>query len=204
MKHTAGITAIALVAAAASASISVTQGTSAPTYDTTLTFDEPGTPTGTVATNTWAGIGLAEMQAGDSNPFVGDVSGTNPWINSGNAFQGIFGVFMTFDTDLTSFSAQVWDPSGDPGPFGGGVGIFVFNDGVEVANAFITPAWGGLGDEWIDITTAEGMTFDEVRILGYGFFPTTYVDNLSWNAVPAPSSIALLGFAGFTATRRRR
>lgn len=205
MKTSTTLSAAALAAIAAgtaSAAITVTQSDSGTTYGTTLNFDEPGTPTGIVPNDTWAGMGLAIMDAGDGQSQVFDAS--EPWIGDGNSFLGVFGVFMTFSTDLTAFSGQVWDPSGPPGGFGGGFGVFVFNDGVEVGNLIGEPAWGGLGDSWIDISVADGMVFDEVRILGFGFFPTTYVDNLSWNAVPTPGSLAFLGLAGLATTRRRR
>lgn len=188
----------------ANADITVLQGASGTTYGTTLNFDEVGGPTGATAANAWAGIGLADMQAGDSAPFVSDASGIFPWINSGNSFYGNFGVFMTFDSDLTNFSGQFWDPSGDPSPFGGGMGIFVFNDGNQVADLFVTPAWGGLGDTWIDVSATDGMVFDEIRVLGFGFGPTTYADNLSWNAVPTPGALGMLAIAGVASTRRRR
>jgi hypothetical protein len=198
----AGAAVLAAAAGHAAATITITQGASGATYGTTLNFDEPGTPTGIVPIDTWAGIGLERMEAGDGQSQVFDP--TEPWIGSGNSFLGVFGVFMTFSTDLTSFSGQVWDPSGPPTFIGGGFGVFVFNDGVEVGFYSGEPAWGGLGDSWIDVTATDGMVFDEVRILGFGFFPTTYVDNLSWNAVPAPGSLALLGLAGFATGRRRR
>ncbi|MGP1346549.1 MAG: hypothetical protein ACTS3F_07775 [Phycisphaerales bacterium] len=211
---TTGIGAILLVSAAgaapAIASYTITQGTSAPSYATTLNFDEPGGPTGLVATDAWASLGLAEMQAGDSAPFVGDFSAATPWVNDGNAFYGNFGVFMTFSTDLTALSLQVWDPSGPPSFFGGGLNVILFNDGAEVWDLFVqtgdiaTPAWGGLGDEWFDITATDGMVFDEVRILGFSFSPTTYADNISWTAVPAPANAALFVLAGLGAARRRR
>lgn len=195
--------AAAVLAAAghAAATITITQGASGATYGTTLNFDEVGGPTGVVATDAWAGLGLAEMQAGDGVPQVFDPA--EPWIGDGNAFYGNFGVFMTFSTDLTNFSGQIWDPSGPPTFIGGGFGVFVFNDGVEVGFYSGEPAWGGLGDSWIDVTATDGMVFDEVRILGFGFFPTTYADNLSWNPVPAPGSLAFLGLAGLAGSRRR-
>lgn len=200
---TTAISAIALAAGTSMATITVSQGASGTTYGTTLTFDEVGGPTGAgIANNAWAGIGLSDMQAGDGNNVVGDF--VEPWIGTDNAFYGNFGVFMTFDSDLTNFSAQFWDPAGPPSPFGGGMGIFVFNDGVEVTNSFVTPSWGGLGDEWIDISATDGMVFDEVRVLGFGFPATTYMDNASWNAVPTPGALALLGFAGVSTSRRRR
>ncbi|MFK7759458.1 MAG: hypothetical protein AB8C13_05880 [Phycisphaerales bacterium] len=197
------VSALDIASTGALASITVTQGSSGTTYGTTLNFDEAGGPTGAgIANNAWAGIGLADMAAGDSNNVVDDF--IQPWIGTDNAFFGNFGVFMTFDSDLTDFSGQVWDPSGPASPFGGGVGIFVFDDGVEVTNLFIEPSWGGFGDQWINISADSGMVFDEIRILGFGFDPTTYVDNLSWNAVPAPSGLAALGMVGLAATRRRR
>jgi hypothetical protein len=80
----------------------------------------------------------------------------------------------------------------------------MFDDGVEVASSFVTPAWGGIGDTWFDITADGGDVFDEVRILGWGFSPTTYADNLSWDVVPGPGSLALLAVAGLVSRRRRR
>ncbi|MBO6512642.1 MAG: hypothetical protein JJ974_01585 [Phycisphaerales bacterium] len=200
---TAILGTLAFTVGSALGTVTVSQGSSGTTYGTTLNFDEVSGPTGPgIANNAWAGIGLADMSSGDGNNVVDDF--VEPWIGTDNAFFGNFGVFMTFDSDLTNFSAQVWDPSGPPGPIGGGVGIFVFNDGAEVANSFITASWGGVGDEWIDVSADGGMVFDEIRIVGFGFSPTTYVDNLSWNAVPAPSGLAALGMIGLATTRRRR
>lgn len=139
--------------------------------------------------------GTARPRVGDFDPGWG--------LGDGNSFFGNFGIFLTFDDDVTEFSAQVWDPSGPPSPFGGGLGVFVFNDGVEIASYFGEPAWAGLGDSWFDIAATDGMVFDEVRILGFGFTPTTYADNLSWNPVPAPGALALLGLAGLSRRRRR-
>ena len=203
---TALIGTLALVAGSAMGSIAITQGASGTTYSTTLDFDEVGGPTGPgIANNAWAGVGISDMAAGDGNNFVGDNAALfGPWIGTGNSFFGNFGIFMTFDSDLTNFSGQVWDPSGPPSLFGGGLGVFVFNDGVQVADLILEPSWGGVGDEWIDISADGGMVFDEIRLVGFGFDPTTFADNLSWNAVPAPSSMALLGLSGFVASRRRR
>ena len=39
-------------------------------------------------------------------------------------------------------------------------------DGEEVASLFTEPAWGGIGDPWINIVATNGAVFDEVRILG--------------------------------------
>jgi hypothetical protein len=197
---------MAAIAASASADITIAHGNSAGSYATTLNFDEVGGPTGIVDPASWAGIGITSLQAGDGQPIVDDNDAFNGgWgLGDGLSFFGNFGVFINFDSDLTEFSTQVWDPSGPPSLFGGGLGVFVFNDGVEIANNFdITPAWGGVGDTWLDITTSGGMVFDEVRILGFGFDPRTYVDNMSWNAVPAPGSLALLSVGLFGIRRRR-
>jgi MYXO-CTERM domain-containing protein len=205
------VAAVAIAASPAWAGYTITQGSSAPTYtDRTLNFDEPGTPTGVVPTDTWSvSHGITEMQAGDGVPQVDlwDSSPAGGWgLGDANSFFGNFGVFMTFDHDITAMSLEVWDPSGPPSPFGGGLIVFLFNDGVEVGNGAGTPAWGGVGDSWWDIVGTGGDVFDEVRILGFGFSPTTYVDNLSWNmsATPGPGTLALLAMAGLASRRRRR
>ncbi len=185
----------------------IQQNGAAPTYSQTLNFDEPGGPTGIISQAAFSSIGLADLNAGDGQPVVADHTaspGGGPWIGSGNSFFGNFGVFMTFDTDLTDFSAQFWDPSGTPSPFGGGMGIFIFDDGVEVGNAFVTPAWGGLGDSWFDIKGTGGMVFDEIRVLGFGFGPTTFMDNASWNGIPEPGALALLSLGAALLAGRRR
>ena len=191
----------------AMASVTVTQGSSAPTYTTMLNFDEAGGPTGSVPTNAWAGIGIASLNAGDGNPLVDDwatVTG-QPWLGAGNSFFGNFGVFINFDGDVSEMSLQAWDPSGAPSPFGGGFGVFAFDDGVEVASYIGTPAYGGFGDEWYNIVGTDGMVFDEVRLVGFGFSPETFVDNLSWNRpVPVPGALVLLasGLAGLGFLKR--
>lgn len=215
----AALAGAALFGGSAFAGYTITQGASAPTYtDHVLNFDEPGGPSGVVSPDAWAtSHGISEMQAGDLVPQVDNYDaifgGGGGWLGGNtNAFFGNFGVFMTLDHDVSAMSLQVWDPSGPPSFFGGGLNVILFNDGVEVWDLFVqtgdiaTPAWGGVGDEWFDIATTDGAVFDEVRILGFGFGPTTFVDNLSWDvaSVPAPGALALLGLAGLTGTRRRR
>lgn len=180
------------------------QAAPAPTYSTTLNFDEPGGPTGAnVPNNSWAGApwNIPTFQSGEGSNFVGDLSGATG--QGTNAYYGPYGVFITFGGDLTEMSFQGWDNSGPPSPFGGGAIVAALNDGLEVAVLPVEPAWGGAGDSWYHITTSGGMVFDEVRFLGFGFFPESVVDNLSWNAVPEPASLALLGF-GLVAVIRRR
>jgi hypothetical protein len=210
MNRTIALGALAasgMLAAHANAAYTITQSAgAAPTYDITLNFDEPGTPTGIVPDTTWlAGWDLL-LQSGDGQDFVGDATGVpgQSWLGTGNSFTGAYGVFMTFGSEITEFSAQFWDPSGPPTFFGGGMAVILFNDGVDVAFEFYTPAWGGVGDTWYNCVATDGMVFDEIRVLGFGFFPTTYMDNASWNKVPAPGAAALLGVAGLAGLRRRR
>lgn len=203
-----GALAIPVIATGAMATYTTTlTGAAAPTYATTLTFDEVGGPVGSVPADSWAGIGLASIISGVGDSPVGDNDTPNGgWgLGTGNSFYGPFGVFMNFSTDLDAMSFQVWDPSGAPSPFGGGAVVALFNDGNDLNEYYsFEPAWGGIGDTWINIEATGGMVFDEVRVLGFGFFPTTVVDNLSWNAVPAPSACGVLAIGAMAALRRRR
>jgi hypothetical protein len=109
---------------------------------------------------------------------------------------------MEFSGDLTAASLQYWDTSGPAGPFGGGVGVFVFNDGVEVAAVPFSSGAFNNTNSWVHIVATDGMVFDEIRCVGFGFPADSYVDNISF--VPAPGALALLGLAGLVGTRRRR
>ena len=203
----AAIGIAAIVGSPALGGYTITQGSSAPTYTGfSLNFDEPGGPTGLVSATAWQASHGITIDAGDGAPQVDnwDIVHAAGWgLGDDNSFFGNFGVFMTFDSDLTEMSIEVWDPSGPPSPFGGGLLIALFNDGVQVSSATVTPAWGSFGDSWFNLTTDGGDRFDEVRILGFGFEPTTYADNISWN-VPAPGSLALLALAGIVGRRRSR
>jgi hypothetical protein len=182
----------------------------APTYATTLNFDEPGGPTGAnVPNNSWnnAPWNLQSFMSGDQFAnFVGNNSG---FTNQGtNSYAGPYGVFVKFSQDVTSMSFQSWDDSGPASPFGGGMAVYLLNNGDEFNPVFAdvyTPAYGGLGNSWFNITTSGGTVFDEIRILGNGFFPTTYVDNLSWTSVPEPASLSFLmiGCAGLIIRRSK-
>ncbi|MHC5005687.1 MAG: hypothetical protein ACYTJ0_21530, partial [Planctomycetota bacterium] len=187
------ITAMTAVAAAttgpALAGYNINQGTDAPTYpEYVLNFDEAGGPTGVVPADAWQASHGIVIEAGDGVGQVDDWDTLNGgWgLGGGLSFRGGFGCFMTFDQDVQAISFEIWDPSGPPSPFGGGLGVFLFNDGEEVASFFTTPAWGGIGDTWFDISATNGEVFDEVRVLGYGFPAETYIDNMSWELVPVP------------------
>ncbi len=197
-----------LSGATAVGAVNITQGASAPTYANTLTFDEVGGPTGaSVPGGSWASVGISELIAGVGPGTVAQVN-TNPgfgWAGSGNVFYAPFGVFLTFSQDVNAFSVRYWDSSGPASFFGGGAAIVVFNNGVEVASHFINnPAYGGVGQEYFDITGDGGSSFDEVRMLGFGFFPEAIADNLSWNTVPSPGSAGALALGCAAMARRRR
>lgn len=204
------VTAIGVAAAVATqagAAVTITQTAApAPTYATLLNFDQPGQATGVLPANYWQpGYGITDLNAGDGVPYVDNLNTAlgYPWLPSNNSFYGNFGVFMTFDNPVDSLSFQAWDPSGPASPFGGGMVIYAMNNGdVVFADAF-TPAWAGVGNEWYDIVATGGMEFDEVRVLGNGFNPTTIMDNISWNTVPTPGAVALFGIAGAFIRRRR-
>ncbi|GMU35219.1 MAG: PEP-CTERM sorting domain-containing protein [Planctomycetia bacterium] len=198
--------AVGIVSSQAQASVIITQSAApAPTYSILLNFDEPGGATGVnVPNNSWSAApwNIPVFQSGDTIAnFVGDNSGATA--QGTNSYYGPFGVFIEFGQDLTELSFQGWDNGGPPSPFGGGAIVAAFNDGVDVAVLPITPAWGGVGDSWFNITTTGGMVFDELRFLGFDFFPQSVVDNLSWNVVPEPGSLALLGL-GIVGVLRRR
>ena len=203
--HLMGLAAVAGLASVASAEITINQGDSAPSSATSLNFDEAGQATGPVAPTYWqADYGIV-IASGDGSPVVDAWGGVfGPWLGTGNSVFGNFGVFITFDDDVTNFSAQVWDPSGPPSPIGGGLIVAVFNNGAEVASSVIEPAWGTDLGSWLDIVAGGGSAFDEVRFVGLGFDPSTFTDNLSWTAVPAPGVVAVFALAGLGASRRRR
>jgi hypothetical protein len=176
----------------------------APTYSTVLNFDEPGGPTGAnVPNNSWAGApwNIPVFQSGEGSNFVGDLSGATG--QGTNAYYGPYGVFINFGDDLTEMSFQGWDSSGPPSPFGGGALVYLLDNGNDVGFLSVTPAWGGAGDSWFNITTSGGTVFDEMRWLGFGFFPESVVDNLSWNVVPEPASLMLFAFGVLALVRRR-
>ncbi len=201
-------TAIAVSPASHAAYTITQQAAPAPTYNNLLTFDEPGSPTGVVPSNNWLsshGVTITDGVNGP-NAAVADFSGSMPWLNTGNMLEGTFGNFLTFESPTSAMSFQAWDPSGVPDFFGAGLTI-VLTDAADNILAFeqFTGAWGGIGDTWFDITTTGGDTFEKVTIFNNSFSPQTYVDNISYvKSVPAPGALALLGFAGVAARRRRR
>lgn len=197
------LVAMPVLAAAsiASANVTITRGNSAPQYGTLVTFDEAGGPVGENPPNdAWAARGISFLGSGEGSRFVGPVTSITG--TTDNVFYGPFGVFMNFSSDLTAASLQYWDTSPPSGPFGGGVAVVVLNDGVEVASLFGNGVTGTPTNSWFNIVATDGMVFDEIRCVGFGFFPEACVDNISF--VPAPGSLALIGLGGLAAMRRRR
>lgn len=206
-----GAAALAVSAtSAARAAVTITnQAAPAPTYSTTLNFDEPGGPTGSnVPNNSWAGAPwyITNFMSGDG--VVNEVADHSTLTGQGtNSYLGPWGIQMHFANDMTQFSFQGWDDSGPSTPFGGGAVALAINDGDENNPVGIwagTPAWGGVGNSWFNITTTGGSVFDEVRFYGNGFFPQAIVDNISWTNVPEPSSLAALGLGALAMLRRRK
>jgi hypothetical protein len=198
-----------LAVAPATAGVLITQQTAAaPTYATTLNFDEPGGPTGPVAPTTWtSSLGITIGNGLGSDPYVGPNGTTQglPWLGTGNSLWADWGTFMTFSNKLTAFSAQDWDNAGKATMFTGGMWVAVLNGGVEVASVFLddTP-WSDTAPSWFNITTDGGSVFDEVRFVGNSWIGSSNViDNLSWNTVPEPTSLALFAAAVLLVSRRR-
>lgn len=201
--------AVALLSVPAMGEVTISLGSSAPTYGTTLNFDEVGGPTGDfIPTDAWAGIGIGAMEAGDGNNSVTNLNATPGfgWLPDNNVFVGNFGVFMDFSTDLTSFSAQVWDNGGPADFMAGGMSAVAMKDGAEVASFFWENPIFGAGDgNWFDFSTTDGSTFDRVVFIGFAFVsPVTIMDNVSFNTVPVPGTAAVMGCGLLLAGRRRR
>ncbi len=197
------------VAAPATAAISITQSAApAPTYQTLLTFDEPGTPSGgLVPSNYWKpGYGLTITDGvNGNNTVIDNLTGTFPWLGTGNVDVGTFGVYLAWNQDVAALSFQAWDPSGPPSPFGNGLTVLLLDasDNILEGNTY-TGAWGGVGNTWFDVTTSGGDSFRKAIIFNNSFDPTSFVDNVSWNLVPGPGALCVLGLGLVGLGRRRR
>jgi hypothetical protein len=209
MRHLSiAVGAVIGMTAAAQAEISYTQSAAqTPTYGTTLNFDEAGGPTGVVDQDAWqAGYGVQIFDGLGPSTYVGDLNTVlgYPWLPTDNAAFGYFGIYLKFDQAVTNLSFQAWDNSGDPSPFGGGMSVLLLNDDFSSwsQSPTYTPAWGGVGDTWFDVSASGGDSFNFVLVTGWGFSPETAMDNLSWNVVPTPGTLAIFGLAA--AGRRRR
>jgi len=206
----AAVLAATALATAANAGYTITQTLAAtPTYGTVLNFDAPGSPTGSVNSSDFSSYGVTSLDSGvGPGGYVAQMN-TTPgysWLGTGNVFTGAYGAYMKFSTQVSSLSAQYWDDSGPGSFFGGGATVVLYKSGVEVGSLFINnPAFNSSGKSWINVTTTGGDTFDEINFVGFGSaVADAYIDNISWNKVPAPSATALLALGGLVAGRRRR
>lgn len=204
----AAVLAVSLASRAQAAVVITQSAAPAPTYSTTLSFDEPASPAGSnVPINSWSGApwNITSIASGDGAVnTVGDNSALTG--SATNSYRGPWGVLMNFGQDLSEASFQGWDSSGPSSPFGGGVIFAVFNNGVQI-NGFqrFAPAWAGAGNSWYNVTTTDGTIFDEIRFLGNGLAaPNAVVDNISFTAVPEPASQSMLAAGALIAMRRRR
>lgn len=206
----AAASALLVFVSPAIAGYTVTQSSNAaPTYNQLLTFDEPGTPTGAVSSDHYASLGLTMSSGVDASSFfIGDVSAGLPWVGAGNVAGGGFGLFLEFSPGTTAVSFQAWGDAGNPGPFGGGIWIWVLDGDGNVLSDFdvFEPAWGGLGDTWYNVTASDGDTIQYLLTNNNSMIGSeTFIDNLSWQtAIPAPGALALFGVAGLVGVRRRR
>jgi len=208
LTQVAAITAAACLASAAQAAVTISNSSLA-SYSNTLNFDEVGGPTGVLPFppyQPWLSSHGLSITSGEGSRVVNDFS-SQPgfgWLGNGFAMAGPFGLYLDFAQPITSFSFQYWDASGPGGPFGGGALVLVGDENNPDAFMFLSnPAFGGAGNPNFNITTTGGSTFTHVRLVGFGFTPDAYMDNLSWE-VPAPGAAALLGIGGLSCLRRRR
>ena len=188
----------------------VTQSSTQTVFDDhNLTFDEPDVPVG-VPMDPWTyyqasdGItftsGNGFLMAEDWDTLEGIAGGTG----EGNQLNGGFNIAMHFDAPVSEVSWQGWANGNGP-PFGG-MFVVLLLEGVEVYAEFGLPVpFGTDVDSWYSAVGTDGMVFDELRF-GNGAFNSfnTYMDNVTFNNVPAPGALALLGLAGVLGGRRRR
>ena len=208
---TAALAATALTSMAA-AEIVVTQTPeSGPVYtDHSIDFNEPGVPVGVPMdpfTFYQASDGIS-FGSGNGFTMVEDwdtLEGIAGGEGMGNQLAGGFSVRMMFDTPINEISWQGW-ADGNPAPPFGGINVILKRDGAELAFYSGVAAFGGIGDEWFNVTSSgDSEAFDEIVFFNGAFSSfTSYVDTISWsNPVPAPGAMALLGIAGLIGRRRR-
>lgn len=125
----------------------------------------------------------------------------------GIQLNGGFGISILFDKDVAQASWQGW-ANGNPSPPLGGINVFLFNDGGQVAFYSGISPFGGVGDEWFSVEATDGDTFDEVRFFNGAFNSfNSYIDNVTFNdlaPIPEPASALIVSLAGLCLLRRQR
>lgn len=207
-----------LLAATASAQVTWTSSVApAPTYSSTLDFDEAGGPTGlpiAPGALTSRGVSIATGNEG-CNVASGNVLLGTTFLPANNQAISSSYLDFTFSQDMNAFSVQFWESAPNASPFGsGGARIDLFNHGAYVDSLFITnPFWqsnlgqAGTLPTWFNVVGAPGQVWDQVVFNGFGNpfgSDVAAVDNMSWNSVPTPGAVALLGLGVLGAGRRRR
>lgn len=198
MKTFAAIVGLAAVAGLASADVLYTSSFESDGGGFTGDFDwERGIPTG------WDGAdyGGPEPTGGHTGDYVwGTVIGgmhspsTTSTLTQTFDFTGFSGVNLTYFEWLDS-GGNSFDKAQ----------TFVNGDLLLLADGGPTGDWREVN---LDLSAYDGMSSVTVSFI----FTTTsvvervgwYIDDVSLNGVPAPSSIALLGLSGLAVTRRRR
>ncbi len=116
---------------------------------------------------------------------------------------------VTMDLDSVSDFASLEIGYYENGPWGGIMyHLEAFLGGQSVAHdSFSISDLGGRDNIAFATLSVSGAQFDSLRLyatFGENFSgPRAIIDNLTINAVPAPGSLALLGFGGLLARRRR-
>ena len=203
----------ALAVSSVALGATVTQSASHAGYaDHFIDYDDPAIPVG------WGGsLPLDFFEASDGLTFVqrgADAPGVNDWLtafgqpgNGSNQVGQNAELVFQFSGGTSNFATELWNGSGPGGPFGGGVHVWLDLDGdqnFETFGATITPAWNGGGDTWLDISAGPGETIYNILLMHGGFaLGPVICDNTTWNDVPAPGALALLGLAGLARRRRR-
>jgi hypothetical protein len=161
--------------------------------DNTITFDEVGLASGTVVTNQYAGLGVSFTGTWQNNTY----GGVFPNISGGalTDFQPNFcPCGPTFEIAFTN-------------PVSAAVFAFVTNPGTSTLTSYLGAtlvesanfSTGGNGE----FTGFTGSFFDRIVVSPGGGNFASVIDNLEFNTVPEPTTLALLG-AGLVALRARR
>lgn len=200
---------LAFCAAPSFAAFAISQGPagSNPVYTTTLGFDVAAP--GNTNPGDFSGTGISSLASGTGVQILDDYTGLGYGENQ-SLFMP-FGAFIDFAVPVDAVSIQAWETSGAASPFGGGAILEIRNQSDPQSGP---PLWSAPMDNTgnnpdISFTATGGMSFDQIRIVGFGFpSADAYVDNLSFRAAvvpePATSALGLIALLSFAGIIRRR